>query len=238
MLSTAVVDLSIRNTRDFPDWFQRGNLDRLPADSFPAARVQYLKYLTVITQVLAANNMEYQGLKAMEFMRTHPFIIELMVSQAVVEKSIMEEIYIRMMGAICYNHIGERAQAAQHIDKAVRLCMADGLYGVLAEFCRTLGTLLEERIEAASPEVAAKVKKLYKIYNAGWTRVHNIVMERKVFEKLTPREREVARFAAFGMTNHEIAERLYLSEASIKSILKNAKDKTGATTRAELGAYV
>ncbi len=238
MLSTAVVDLSIRNTRDFPEWFQKGNLDRLPADSFPAARVQYLKYLTVITHFLASNNMEYKGLKAMELMRTHPFIIELMVSQAVVEKSVMEEIYIRLMGAVCYNHIGERAAAAQHIDKAVELCLADGLYGVLAEGCRTLGTLLEERLELASPEAAAKVKKLYRVYNNGWTRVHNLVMERKVFEKLTPREREVARLAAFGLTNQQIAEHYFLSEASVKSIIKNAKDKTGANSRTELGAYV
>ena len=238
VLSTAVVDLSIRNTRDFPEWFQRGCLDTLPIDAFPAARVQYLKYLTVGTQLLATMNMEYAGLKAMDLMRTHPFIIELMISQAVVEKSIMEEIYLRLMGAICYNSIGERALAVQHIDKAIALCMADGLYGILAEFCRTLGTLLDERLENASSEVAATVKKLYKTYNAGWTKVHNIIMERRVFEKLTPREREVARLAAFGLTNQQIAEMLFLSEASVKSIVKNAKDKTGANTRAELGSYI
>ena len=238
LLSTAVVDLSIRNTRDFPEWFQRGCLDRLPVDSFPAARVQYLKYLTVGTQLLAAHNMEFAGLKAMDLMRTHPFIIELMVSQAVVEKSVLEEIHLRMLAAVCYNHIGERALAVAHLDKAIKLCVADRMYGLLAEFCRILGTLMEERLDAIAAEIAPTVKKLYKIYNAGWTKVHNIVMERRFFEKLTTREREVARLAAFGLTNQQIAAHFYLSEASVKSIIKNAKDKTGANSRAELGEYI
>lgn len=238
LLSTAVVDLSIRNTRDFPEWFQKGCLDRLPADSFPAARVQYLKYIIVETSLLAAHNMEFEGIKAIDFMRTHPLLIELMISQAVAEKSILEEIYLRMLGAICYNSIGNRALASAHIDRAIMLCMADRMYGLLAEFCRTLGTLMEERLDAIAPDIAPTVKKLYKMYNAGWTKVHNILMERRIYEKLTTREREVARLAAFGYTNQQIAAHFYLSEASVKSIIKNAKDKTGATSRLELGKYI
>ena len=237
-LSIAVTDLYIRNTRDFPEWFQKGSYDRVPYDAFPAARVQYLKYLMISAQIWAAGNIDYAGINAMDLMRTHPFIIEAFVSQAVVSNSIKEEIHLRMLAAICYNHIGERSLACAHLDKGIHLCLPDRFYGLLAEYRRSLGTLLDERLDFISPDVSNTVKKLYKTYNAGWTKVHNLVMERSVYEKLTAREREVARLAAFGLTNREIADRFYLSEASVKSIIKNAKDKTGANTREELGAYI
>ena len=237
-LSIAVTDLYIRNTRDFPEWFQKGSYDRVPYDAFPAARVQYLKYLMISAQIWAAGNIDYAGINAMDLMRTHPFIIEAFISQAVAGKSVKEEIHLRMLAAICYNHIGDRSLACAHLDKGINLCLPDGFYGLLAEYRRSLGTLLDERLDFIAPELSATVKKLYKTYNAGWTRVHNLVMERSVYEKLTAREREVARLAAFGLTNREIADRFYLSEASVKSIIKNAKDKTGANTREELGAYI
>lgn len=237
-LATAITDCSIRNTRDFPEWFLRGCFDNLHADSFPAARVYYIKSLMITTQVLAANNVEYMGLKGVELMRTHPFIIELVTSQAVMEKTVMAEIYIRLFATICYNFIGEREKAVKHLDRAIQFCLADRLYGILAENRRSIGTILDERLSAISPEAEKKVKELYKVYNAGWTAVHNIIMERRVFEKLSTREREVARLAAFGLSNQQIAAQLYLSEASVKSIIQIAKNKTGAMTRSELGSYI
>ena len=238
LLSTAVTDCSIRDTRDFPEWFLRGCFDNLHADSFPAARVYYVKSLMITTQVLAASNVEYMGLKGVELMRTHPFIIELVTSQAVMEKTVMAEIYIRLFATVCYNLIGERERAIKHLDRAIDLCIADRLYGILAENRRSIGTLLDERIAVIAPQIDKRVKELYKIYNSGWTKVHNIIMERRVFEKLSTREREVARLAAFGLSNQQIAAQLYLSEASVKSIIQIAKNKTGAATRGELGSYI
>ena len=108
----------------------------------------------------------------------------------------------------------------------------------MAENRRSIGTLLDERIAVIAPQIDKRVKELYKIYNSGWTKVHNIIMERRVFEKLSTREREVARLAAFGLSNQQIAAQLYLSEASVKSIIQIAKNKTGAATRGELGSYI
>ena len=237
-LSIAVTDLYIRNVRDFPEWFQKGRYDRLPPDAFPAARIQYLKYLMVGTQILAANNMDFAGCKATDVMKTHPFLIESFISNSVGENSVKEQIHLRLLAAICYTHIGERNDACMHLDKAIELCKADGFYGILAEYHRSLGTILDEELDKVAPDIAQTVKKLSKTYNEGWTRVHNLVLERSVYAKLTSREREVARLAAFGLSNKEIAERFFLSEASVESIIKNAKDKTGAVSRSDLGAYI
>ncbi|GEM_PF-4045693 len=50
-------------------------------------------------------------------------------------------------------------------------------------------------------------------------------------EQLTPRERQMLRLIASGLTNKEIAESLYLSDNSVKSYVRNAYRKIGVNTR-------
>jgi len=42
------------------------------------------------------------------------------------------------------------------------------VYGVLAEYCRTIGALIERRLSAIDDEVWQKVKMLYKTYNEAY----------------------------------------------------------------------
>jgi DNA-binding NarL/FixJ family response regulator len=56
-------------------------------------------------------------------------------------------------------------------------------------------------------------------------------------EPLTPRERDVIALVAQGRTNHEIGERLFLSENTIKYHLTNILTKLHLNNRAEAVAY-
>ena len=64
--------------------------------------------------------------------------------------------------------------------------------------------------------------------------------EREIFDAfavryaLSPREREVARFALDGKTNAEIAATLFVTESTVKYHMRNALKKTGCKNRAEL----
>lgn len=55
---------------------------------------------------------------------------------------------------------------------------------------------------------------------------------------LTEREREIALAAAEGLSNAEIAARLYVSEATVKTHLGHAMDKLGVTNRVQLAVIV
>ena len=54
---------------------------------------------------------------------------------------------------------------------------------------------------------------------------------------LSEREREIVRHLALGYTNTQIAERLYLSERTVKTYRARAVAKLGCSTRAELTEY-
>lgn len=55
---------------------------------------------------------------------------------------------------------------------------------------------------------------------------------------LTPRQLEIARLTADGLTNREIAEKLHLTENSVKTHLRIVFGKTGTRSRGHLAALL
>lgn len=56
------------------------------------------------------------------------------------------------------------------------------------------------------------------------------------WESLTPRELEVIRHAAAGLTNPEIGERMFISRSTVKAHLSNIYAKLGVKNRSKLAA--
>lgn len=237
-LSLAATDLSIRNMPGFPDWFKRGCFSMLPADSHPAAKVYYAKLLLVYVQELSMNRYSREGMDGIALMKVVPNTIEPLITQAEVDKTVMAELYLRLLCAVACQNGGDTERAIHHIDKAITLALPDRLLGPLAEYRRQLGYLLDDRLTLVDPEALKELKSLYKRLNAGWTKLHNKVLEKCVSIRLSPREREVARLAAFGCSDAEIATQLNLSKSTVKSLISMAKNKTGAIKRSELAAFI
>lgn len=237
-LALASTDSAIRDSNNFPEWFARGCFDNLPRDSHPAARVYYIKHLIIFAQECAVGNIKHKDVGRMGPMRMLPYAIEPMISQMVAEKVVMAEIYLRLMAVIAYHQNGDDIRGSAHLEKAIRLCLADGLYGPLVEHRRQLGLFLDEHLAAIDPQALKTVKILHKKLHAGWTKLHNLVLDRSVQETLTVREREVARLAAFGMTNQEIAKQLSISAHTVRSLLDSARDKIGVDRRIDLALYI
>lgn len=238
LLTIAAADSSIRNTNEFPDWFMRGCFSNLPADAHPAAWVYYAKHLLISAQDLATGSASYDGVYGFGLMKTMPHVLEPLISQVVVDKVFVVEIYLRILLATAYHQCGEDVLAAEHLDKAIRLCLPDKLYGPLVEHRRQLGTFLDDRLALIDPNALKKVKELHKQLHIGWTNLHNAILHRRVQSSLTNREREVARLASYGMQDRQIAAQLHLSESSVKAAIKTVKNKTGVNTRKELADYI
>ena len=237
-LAIAIVDSSVYDNKDFPQWFTRGCFDALPPDSHPSAKVFYIKYLYMAAFAVASKQMELEGVSGLALMRMIPNTIEPLISQAVVDKTVIPEIYLRLSCAVAYHNSGQKDLAIEHIDKAVRMVVPDGLFGILVEYVRHFDGLLEERLALVDETAVTIVKELYRTYSVGWAKLSGAVRNRYIATNLTAREREIAKLAAFGFTTKEIAATLYISESTVKQTVLRVVQKTGVKDRQEFSSIL
>jgi PAS domain S-box-containing protein len=81
-------------------------------------------------------------------------------------------------------------------------------------------------IEIADPDLAHAVRSLISDNN-------NNGLHGRRTRALSPREREVLALLARGLTGEQIAERLVLSPETVRTHIRNAREKLGASTRVE-----
>jgi DNA-binding CsgD family transcriptional regulator len=168
-----------------------------------------------------------EGTQGLYIMSVISYAVEPMISWARANNTVTSEIYLRLTCAAIYHNCGKEDDAIYHIDKAIELALPDRFYGVLAEYCRALDTLIERRLSVVDEEAWNEVKRLQKIYNDGWSKLSGAVRGKQILTTLSLRQREVAKLAAFGMSNQEIADRVNMSLAGVKQAIKIVSEKSG-----------
>jgi len=231
------LECELLDVNTFPIWFARGRFDVLPGDSFPSARFYYLRFIHLMGRGYALGH-HGDAPDAQRAMSMFPVVAEPLIAQNKKEGALVSEIYTRLLCA-CSNHdIGDDTAAIHHLDIAIALALPDRLYMLLAEYRRQLDFLMDERLSRVDPIAAQQVKTLNKQFSEGWTALHNVAHNKTVSNQLTAREREVAKQAAFGLSNKDIAQRLNISVNTVKQSLRTAMDKTGALRRSDLADYI
>ena len=227
--SLTAIDSMLYDVTNFPDWFQVGCFEPLHRDSLPAAKVYYAKYLYASAYDVATRKQTMEGVRGLSLMSMLPLAMEPMISQAMADNSVICEIYLRMTCATVYHTCDSDDRAIRHIDRALVLALPDQLYGILTEYRRVLGQLLDQRLEALDPEIAKLVKNLHKQYNEGWSRLSGSVRGKNLITTLSQKEREVAKLASFGMQNSEIAKKLHMSLSGVKQAIRIVSEKSGVS---------
>ena len=232
----AAVESESREVGTFPDWFALGQFDILPGDSFPVARYYYLRYLNLLGKEYA---MGHRGAPdAQSKMSLFSCVAEPLIAQSKKEGALISEAYQRLVAASSYHDLGMDTLAIPHLDKAIELLLPDKLYMPLAEYRRQLDFLMDERITLRDSAAVLQVKNLNRRFLSGWTVLQQGIRGKSISNELTTREREVAKLAAFGLSNNEIADRLHISLNTVKQSLRIAMDKTGAGRRSDLAQYI
>ena len=236
-LAISAVDIMLYNVQSFPKWFQTGCFEPLHKDSYPAAKVYYAKFLYAVAYSVATGALKLPGAEGLYVMTSVPYTLEPMICWANEKNTVMSEIYLRLTCAAVYHNCGKDDQAIRHIDRALSLALPDRFYGVLAEYCRALDTLMEKRLSLVDENAWKEVKKLYKMYNEGWSKLSGAVRGKTILTTLSDKEREVAKLAAFGMGNKEIADNLHLSLSVVKQAVRIVSEKSGLP-RSEFAAIL
>ena len=233
-LALAIADSSLYNNKDFPDWFKRGNFELLPPDAHPAAKVFYIKYLYMDAYAVATKELQMEGFTGLSLMSIMSFTIEPLISQAVVDKTIIPEIYLRLSCAVAYYITNQKENAILHLDKAIKLACKDKLYGILTEYVRHFGGLLEERVELIDPLGVQIITGLSYRYNIGWAKISGTVRNKYIATNLTTKEHEIAKLSSFGFKAKEIANMLFMSESAVKQTIIRILNKTGLNDKKDL----
>ena len=236
-LALSAVDTMIYNVESFPEWFKKGNFEPIHKDAYPAAKVYYAKYLYALGYAVAMGLVRVEGTQGLYIMSVISYAVEPMISWARADNTVMSEIYLRLTCAAIYHNCGKEEDATHHIDRAIELALPDKLYGVLAEYCRALDTLMERRLSANDKDAWREVQKLYKVYNEGWSKLSGAVRGKNILTTLTAKEREVAKLAAFGLGNQEIADKLCVSLSVVKQAVRIVSEKSGLS-RSEFAAIL
>lgn len=226
-LALCAVDSMLYDVKHFPEWFRIGCFELLHKDSLPAAKVYYTKYLYAISHGIASKTVALEGVTGLSLMGLLPATIEPMISQAMADKTIVAEIYLRMTCAVAYHYSKNDTQAIRHIDRAIALALPDRLFGILAEYCRTVGGLLELRLRAVDEGAWNAVTQLSKIHMENWSKLGSRATGRQIIENLSGQYREVARLAAFKLPDAEIAVRTNMSVSGVKQAIRIIKQKSG-----------
>ena len=127
-------------------------------------------------------------------------------------------LHVRIQTAAAYEHLGKREEARAWLRQALSDAAPDGLVMPFVENYDFLKPLLARERKT---DLIAKITELGE--GAG---ARNAASARPaVFDALTPREFEIVELMAQRLSNREIAEKLYLSEGSVKQYVNQIYSK-------------
>lgn len=139
--------------------------------------------------------------------------------------------------ALCYLSMGAIPRAAEWLEQSLTLAEQDQNFTFLACFRKYLSILFLLPSIKKKHETAISQIKAMEIHYTKAEESRIFAMLEKYPDQmveLSDREREVARLAAEGLRNKEIAQKLFISEETVKSHIRSIFNKTNIDRRSKL----
>ncbi|HPA54061.1 MAG TPA: LuxR C-terminal-related transcriptional regulator [Bacillota bacterium] len=136
--------------------------------------------------------------------------------------------------AVGYLSVGNRDQACALVARAGEMALPDGLIFPFAAYSWLLQGLSDELVRKKYPELTDKFNEIKDRFSSGWTRLHEDITPEEFPPDLTPREYEVAKLAAEGLHNSEIAKRLVVTESTVRTHMRAIFQKLDIDRRTKL----
>jgi LuxR family maltose regulon positive regulatory protein len=146
-----------------------------------------------------------------------------------------EQLKTRILQAVAFHALGERARAVELLDEALASAEPGGFIRIFVDEGAPMARLLREALSrGVRPEYVRRLLAAFPVDEAGRaaspaTRVAGS----RLAEPLSSRELEVLALIAEGLTNQEIAARLYLSLHTVKAHTRNIYAKLGVSSRTQ-----
>ncbi|MCQ4936384.1 LuxR C-terminal-related transcriptional regulator [Anaerotignum propionicum] len=222
-LCQAFLLASLGQKQDIPEWIINGNY-HFSKLHFPA-----LPFFNIIYgHVLLVREEYHKLLGSMDYF----------MENAALFPNLLAQIYTHIYAAAANEKLHRRVEALAELTKALKLAHPDLLLMPFVEHCGGIETLLAELYRRGmQKEFISSILGLYEPYKQA---IKSITAEYFTRERpvLTEREAEIAQLVAQGLSNKEIGQQLYITENTVKTILKHIFQKLGIGSRALLKQYV
>ena len=140
--------------------------------------------------------------------------------------------YLKFLAIAKYNN-GDRFAAQEYLKQALSIAMPDKIYLPFAQEAGQLNSLLESlRNSVSDKDGINAIIKLGRRQERGMKIIKKAINSDK--SPLTPREREIAQLARDRLSAREIAGKLYISETTVRTILRSVYSKLDIHSRTEL----
>ena len=150
----------------------------------------------------------------------------------------VEEAYLYIMIAHACLHQDKMDKAREALMRAIDICLPNGFISPFAENISSLLGLGEQCLQQACPDLLPKILTLHSTLSRSWLTVHNMLTHEHIATVLTRREYQVALSVASGLNNHDSAQQLGISMATLKGYLQNIYQKLGITNRKDLKEHI
>jgi len=146
-----------------------------------------------------------------------------------------EQLKTMILRAVAFDALGERVRAVELLDAALAVAEPGGFIRIFVDEGAPMARLLREALSrGVRPEYVRRLLAAFPVDDAGRaaspaTRLAG----RRLAEPLSSRELEVLALVAKGLTNQEIAARLYLSLHTVKAHARSIYAKLGVSSRTQ-----
>ncbi|HHU82809.1 MAG TPA: helix-turn-helix transcriptional regulator [Firmicutes bacterium] len=209
----------LHNQANIADWLKKGELfgEQLLPEMIDNALFVYLSYLM--------HKGEYAQLVG--------------TAQAFHNEAVLvhlfRELVFSLTVAVGELELDNPSKAAVYVKRAIAAAVPDRLLFPLASYTWLLRGLTEDLITKEYPALLQKFTEIKQRYLSGWTVLHRVIYtDVLLFSLLSPREQEVAKLAAEGLRNKEIAARLKVTENTVRAHLRVIFQKLEIDRRAKL----
>ena len=221
-LCEASIMVGLQQEKSIPLWIREGD--------FLSSRLYFptVAFLNIIYGRVLLLQGEYHRLLG---------IADQLIETASVFPNLLGIIYTHIYRAAAYEKLFRREAALEALKMALDLALPDEIYMPFVENGDYIIPLLEEMYRSENrKQIALILKDAVSYQNA----VQQIKADyfTKVKPKLTEREQEIAQLVAEGMSNNEIGNQLFITQNTVKTLLKRIFEKLEISSRSMLKLYI
>ena len=150
------------------------------------------------------------------------------------KKSAWNDFHHSLHLGVGYAFIGEHEKAIPLLEHAAEIALPDGFMSYFAAFSQSFPDLIDGMFKNKFPEHLAHLNAYKTLWDTGLIRLRNAINAEDMPDGLSKREHEVALLAVQGLRNNEIAEKLFVSESTVRTHLRTIFQKLDIDRRAKL----